>query len=379
MLLQFWWQGQWRQLGQRQRWRQWWQRWQQLWQRREASQLSVRQLLGWMDAAPLGWVLLDRHDRVSHLTPRAERLLGVDVGRILQGREFRELCNDPSLLACIRSARRLDRPQRLEWQRSELEIDVLAVPGGGGWLAVQLQSRRTLEAQLQQQERWVGDVAHELKTPLTALLLVGDSLAAQVNKQNARLVERLQRELVRLQELVNDLLELSRLENTLPGLGLGLADVELRPLVELVWAGLRPLADQRQIQLQLEVPSGLLLRADSSRLHRALLNLIDNALRYSPDGSAVQVIVTSRSGWCRLGVRDCGPGLSEEDLERMFERFYRGDPSRVKSQRTGSGLGLSIAQQIAATHGGRIQASNHPEGGALIELILPLGGPVKLA
>jgi two-component system phosphate regulon sensor histidine kinase PhoR len=382
MLLQWWRQGWWQQGWWRQGWwRQgWWrQSWQRLWQRREASQLSLRQLLGWMDAAPLGWVLLDRHDRVNHLTPRAERLLGVDVGRILKGREFRELCNDPSLLACIRSARRLDRPQRLEWQRSELEIDVLAVPGSGGWLAVQLQSRRTLEAQLQQQERWVGDVAHELKTPLTALLLVGDSLAAQVNKQNARLVERLQRELVRLQELVNDLLELSRLENTLPGLGLRLADMELSPLVELVWAGLRPLADQRQIQLQLEVPPGLLLRADSSRLHRALLNLIDNALRYSPDGSAVQVMVTSRSGWCRLGVRDCGPGLSEEDLERMFERFYRGDPSRVKSQRTGSGLGLSIAQQIAATHGGRIQASNHPEGGALIEMILPLGGPVKLA
>ena len=360
--------------------RRWWRHWwKPLWERRESSQLGVRQLLGWMDASPLGWVLLDHNDRVNHLTPRAERMLGVDVGRILQGREFKELCNDPSLLACIRSARRLDRPQRLEWQRSELEIDVLAVPGRGGWLAVQLQSRRTLEAQLHQQERWVGDVAHELKTPLTALLLVGDSLAAQVNKQNARLVERLQRELVRLQELVNDLLELSRLENTLPGLGLGLVDVELRPLVELVWAGLRPLADQRQIQLQLEVPSGLLLRADGSRLHRALLNLIDNALRYSPDGAAVQVLVTSRSGWCRLGVRDWGPGLSEEDLEHMFERFYRGDPSRVKSQRTGSGLGLSIAQQIAATHGGRIQASNHPEGGALIELILPLGGPFKLA
>ena len=74
-------------------------------------------------------------------------------------------------------------------------------------------------------------------------------------------------------------------------------------------------------------------------------------------------------------MRDQGPGLSEQDLEHLFERFYRGDPSRVRSQRSGSGLGLSIVQQIAVTHGGRIQASNHPQGGAQMDLILPLRHP----
>jgi two-component system phosphate regulon sensor histidine kinase PhoR len=77
------------------------------------------------------------------------------------------------------------------------------------------------------------------------------------------------------------------------------------------------------------------------------------------------------AGWCLLSVRDEGPGLSEEDLEHMFERFYRGDPSRVRSDRSGSGLGLAIVQQIAITHGGRIQAANHPAGGAVMELLLP--------
>ena len=346
--------------------------------RRDHS-LSRRQLLQWLDGSATGWVVLDRNNRVNHLTPRAERLLGWDVGRLLLGRTIDHLCPDPALLATIRSARRLDRPQRLDWNNSSLEeIEVLAMPGRDGWLALQLQTRRTLDAQLKQQERWVGDVAHELKTPLTALLLVGDSLAAQVNDRNARLVERLQRELLRLQELVSDLLELSRLENTLPGMGLRLAPVDLPALVDQVWAGLRPLAEQRGIALELAVPGSVELRGDASRLHRALLNLLDNAVRYSPDGEVLEVQVSARNGWCRIGVRDHGPGLSEEDLEHMFERFYRGDPSRVKSQRTGSGLGLSIAQQIAATHGGRIQAGNHPGGGALIELILPTSGPATL-
>ena len=77
--------------------------------------------------------------------------------------------------------------------------------------------------------------------------------------------------------------------------------------------------------------------------------------------------------WCLLSVRDEGPGLSEEDQEHLFERFYRGDPSRVRSRRGGSGLGLAIVQQIALAHGGRVQASNHPAGGARLELLLPAG------
>ncbi len=333
---------------------------------------SSQQLLRWMDSSPVGWILLEPEDHVRHLNPRAERILGLEGSRRSSDRRLAELCADGHLLNSVALARRQDRPQRLEWQFGDHDYDVMVVPGVQGWIGVQLQSRRSLEAQLQQQERWVSDVAHELKTPLTALLLVGDSLAAQVNPQNERLVQRLQRELLRLQELVSDLLELSRLENSVPGQGLKLAPLKLGQMVEQVWSGLRPLAELRQIDLIVEEREAVTIEADASRLHRALLNLIDNAVRYSPDGGTVQVSLTSRGGWCQVSVRDEGPGLSELDLEHLFERFYRGDPSRVRSQRSGSGLGLSIVQQIAVTHGGRIQASNHPMGGTLMELILPL-------
>jgi two-component system phosphate regulon sensor histidine kinase PhoR len=323
----------------------------------------------------VGWVLLDAGDQVGHVNPRAGRILGVKAGRPAAGRRLADLCPDPNLLSSVAMARRQERPQRLEWHVNQQQFDVMVVPAADGWIGVQLQSRRSLEAQLDQQERWVSDVAHELKTPLTALLLVGDSLAAQVTDQNARLVERLQRELLRLQDLVNDLLELSRLENTVPGRGLRLGPVAIGQLVEQVWTGLRQLAEQRGVVLRLQQSAEITLQADASRLHRALLNLFDNALRYSPEGGAVEVTIASRGGWCQLSVRDHGPGLSSEDLEHMFERFYRGDLARVRCRRAGSGLGLSIVQQIAVTHGGRIQASNHPEGGALLDLLLPTAGP----
>jgi two-component system phosphate regulon sensor histidine kinase PhoR len=323
----------------------------------------------------VGWLIVDQGSTVHLINARAEQLLEVPGAALPSQQPLAAICAAPELRELVANTRQRHRIQRLCWQRHGQEIEFYGLPGRSGWVAVVLLSRRSLEAQLEQQERWVSDVAHELKTPLTALLLVGDSLAAQVNPQNERLVERLQRELLRLQELVGDLLELSRLENTLPGRGLKLAPLELGQLLEQVWAGLRPLAEQRRISLVLQQRQPLPIEADQSRLHRALLNLLDNAVRYSPDGDAVEVSLSSRGGWCLVSVRDHGPGLSEQDLTHLFERFYRGDPSRVRSQRSGSGLGLAIVQQIAVTHGGRIQASNHPEGGALMELILPLGQP----
>ncbi|KEF42218.1 MAG: ATPase [Cyanobium sp. CACIAM 14] len=334
--------------------------------------LSARQLHGWIGGAPEGWLILDGSDRIQLINPRAERLMEVAGAGLLRQEPLVQVCPSPELLAVIRDARQRQRPQRLEWQLGNQQLAALALPGEGGWVAVLLQNRRSLEAQLEQQERWVSDVAHELKTPLTALLLVGDSLAAHANDATAVLVERLQRELLRLQRLVGDLTELSRLENTLPEAVRRQSPVDLPALVQQVWAGLRPLAERRAVRLAMEADAPLAVQADGSRLHRAVLNLLDNAIRYSPDGGTVRVAMEASAGWCLLTVRDEGPGLSEDDLAHMFERFYRGDPSRGRSDRSGSGLGLAIVQQIAVTHGGRVQAANHPQGGAVLELLLPM-------
>jgi len=342
---------------------------------RRLAGLAPSQLLRWLEAAPSGWLIVDADDVVRLLNPRAERLLEVSGPALLHALPLQRVCDAPELAELVRDSRRRGRLQRLEWQRPGEELELFALPGEAGWVAVLLQSRRSIEAQLEQQERWVSDVAHELKTPLTALLLVGDSLAAQVNSGNAVLVERLLRELRRLQALVGDLLELSRLENTLPRDGLRRSPVDLPELAQQVWMGLRPLAEPRSIRLELQVePTGAaaVVSGDGSRLHRALLNLLDNAIRFSPDGATIHVGMRLRSGWCRLSVRDEGPGLSEEDSRRLFERFYRGDPSRARSQQGGTGLGLAIVQQIAHAHGGRVRAGDHPSGGALLELLLPI-------
>jgi len=343
-------------------------------------QPTREQLLSWMDQAPVGWLILDRQNKVRFLNAKAQRLLEIPSS-YRSSFSFSHLNDHKVLMDLVDNVRDRSKPQRVEWDYGQEELEAFAFDGQQGSVALLLQSRRSLEAQLDQQERWVSDVAHELKTPLTALLLVGDSLAGNVTDQNAVLVERLLKELRRLQELVGDLLELSRLENVVPGVGIRSEQVNLLSLLKDVWHGIKPLADEKDIHMNIILEDAAMTNtstvlADRRRLHRALLNLLDNALKFSPIGSEIRVELQSTSDWVRIGIHDRGVGLSEQDMEHMFDRFYRGDTSRYRQHRGGSGLGLAIVQQIALAHGGWVFGENDSRGGARFELRLPVNSPL---
>ena len=335
---------------------------------------SDQQLREWIDAVPQGWLAIAPDDTIASANPRAESLLGCDLGAGLTGLALANLEPGDEVMHLIELSRQKGISQRGRWGTGPCQLDLRVLPGRYGWVGLLLQDANLLDTQQQAQERWVSDVAHELKTPLTALMLVGDSLASGAEGRQAVLVERLQRELLRLQVLVSDLLDLTRLDNAAPGdADSSGAALDPRDVLGSVWATLEPLAQERDVGLVVSPgrDQARLALVDPGRLHQALLNLLENALHYSPDGTAIDVTLEQRDRWCLITVRDHGPGLSEADLERMFQRFYRGDPSRARSRRSGSGLGLAIVKQIALAEGGLIRASNHPEGGAVLELLLP--------
>ena len=335
---------------------------------------SDQQLREWIDAVPQGWLAIAPDDTIASANPRAESLLGCDLGAGLTGLALANLEPGDEVMHLIELSRQKGISQRGRWGTGPCQLDLRVLPGRYGWVGLLLQDANLLDTQQQAQERWVSDVAHELKTPLTALMLVGDSLASGAEGRQAVLVERLQRELLRLQVLVSDLLDLTRLDNAAPGdADSSGAALDPRDVLGNVWATLEPLAQERDVGLVVSPgrDQARLALVDPGRLHQALLNLLENALHYSPDGTAIDVTLEQRDRWCLITVRDHGPGLSEADLERMFQRFYRGDPSRARSRRSGSGLGLAIVKQIALAEGGLIRASNHPEGGAVLELLLP--------
>jgi two-component system phosphate regulon sensor histidine kinase PhoR len=349
--------------------------------------IAAPQLLQWLEDAPQGLIVVDPWNRLQHLNGRGRRLLGISTEQEVNNRFLLEVVRCHQLDQAVQTARSSGSNQRVTWTHtavsaSPLEpepirsvpFEAIAMPGSHGWVGVFLQSRQSLESRQLQQERWISDVAHELRTPLTALSLVTDSLAENPKGKQAIQIERLQQELARLQQLVSDLLVLNRLDNPPPGGADSQERVIIRELVNQAWQNLIPLAEPRGVHLILDSSGPHAVRGNSSQLYRALFNLLDNALRFSPDDSAIEVQLNHEGRWQRVSVRDHGQGFSADDLQHMFQRFYRGDPSRARVRQVGSGLGLAIVQQIANSHGGQIRAVNHIQGGAQMQLSLPANG-----
>ena len=332
-----------------------------------------QQLREWIEASPQGWVVINPVGGIASINERARALLQLEASVTPQLQQLDELEPSDDVRHLIDLARNSALPQRGEWTNGAIELELRVMPGHEGWIALLLQEGTPLQKQLEQQAQWVSDVAHELKTPITALRLVSDSLALNAQERQAVLVGRLQKELGRLQLLVGDLLDLSRLENTPVEENRGRGAVDPRDVLIDVWNTLEHIAQERQVTVQVTPGRDQALQAavDPARLHQALFNLVDNALRYSPEGGTIKIEMEQWQRWCAIAVRDQGPGLSDTDLERMFQRFYRGDPSRARNTASGSGLGLAIVKQIALSQGGFVRARNHPEGGAVLELLLP--------
>ena len=342
-------------------------------QLRRRQPIPDLQLREWISAAPQGWLVLDGANRIEIMNERAESLLVRGGSLAPQIQHLDDLEPSAELLHLLELCRNTGLAQRGEWSIGRNDLSVRVMPGERSWLALQIEGSNPLKLQLQQQEQWVSDVAHELKTPITALRLVSESLSLKAEGRQAVLVERLEKELERLQKLVGDLLDLSRLDNALASRSRPPAAIDPRDVIGQAWATLQELAIPRGIELQIEPKRDQARQVcvEPARLHQAVFNLIDNALRYSPDGRSIDLSIEERDRWCLIAVRDHGPGFSETDLDRMFERFYRGDPARARGPRNGSGLGLAIVRQIALSQGGLVRARNHPGGGAVVELLLP--------
>jgi signal transduction histidine kinase len=227
----------------------------------------------------------------------------------------------------------------------------------------------SLEATERRRLDLVGDVAHELRTPLTTLDGYLEGLEDGVVRPGDDTWRLLRRETGRLMHLVDDLSELWRAEaGQLP---LAMDAVDVAELSRDVIASIRPGAEERGIRVLLDAPATVVARADRDRLAQILHNYLSNAIRYTADGTRVTLAVRASGGEVVASVRDHGPGLTAEQRARVFERFYRIDPSRSRAL-GGSGIGLAIAAALAEAMGGRAWAeSDGPGAGSTFLVALP--------
>ena len=332
----------------------------------------LEQALG---AVSEGVVVSDEHGEIVFTNEQATALMGLRHADVLAQQAVVDLLKDAVDGQARSETLDLYGPPRRT-------LTIAASPLDDGWRGVgavavidDVSERRRLEAV---RRDFVANISHELKTPVGALALLAETLAAEDDPEVvSRLARRLQSEAQRVARVVDDLLDLSRIESEEAP---AREPVPVHLVVAQAAERVRPAAERRAITITFgEASRHTTVTGDRRQLVSALFNLLENAVKYSNEGSTVDVRSRTDGQWLELEVRDRGIGIPARDLERIFERFYRVDRGRGRDS-GGTGLGLSIVRHVAASHGGDVRVESQEGEGSTFTLRLPAGpGPMAVS
>jgi two-component system, OmpR family, phosphate regulon sensor histidine kinase PhoR len=344
----------------------------------EHEQTKIRAIL---DGMVEGVIAVDGHDRVLFMNERARGLLGVSP-HLAGPKPLLEVVRHAELHAAASAARAASggepvrRELTLVWPvRRVVQVNALPLVFGTAVKGAVMVLDDVTELRRLERVRteFVANLSHELRTPLTAIQGYVETLLGAPNDdadQRTKFLEVVHRHAERLGRLLNDLTDLSNIE-------LGKVSLELEPLclagvVDAALAVARPAADARHVSLGTDVSAGLpLVHADHDRLQQILINLVDNAVKYTPGGGAVVVRArTTGPASVEVTVADTGIGIPPSDLPRVTERFYRVDKARSRAL-GGTGLGLAIVKHLVHAHGGQLGIDSEPGRGTVVRFTLP--------
>jgi two-component system phosphate regulon sensor histidine kinase PhoR len=349
--------------------------------RLEADRLQLSAILGGMVE---GVVALDAGQRIVFANERALQLLELPAGACV-GRRLWEVVRQRPLLDVVLRALAGTEPRReeLSWNGAparSLTVHAASLPGappdrGVRGAVLVLHDTSELRRLERLRQEFVANVSHELKTPLSVIKACVETLldsAAEDAHHRTHFLEQIARQTDRLHALILDLLNLARIES-----GDELFDFRAVPVGDVVRAAAerhRPRAEARHQRLLINgtgaEPDGLAVWADEEAVETVLENLLDNALKYTPEGGEVRVGWQARDGQVLLEVSDTGIGIPEADLPRIFERFYRVDKARSREM-GGTGLGLSIVKHLAQAMRGSVRAASRVGQGTTFVVSLP--------
>jgi two-component system sensor histidine kinase SenX3 len=328
----------------------------------------VDRLAAALDEVVQGVVVCDEQGTVVYRNRPALAFAGARHGEALAERAVAEL-----LAAAVAGEPQTETLELFGPPRRTLTITATPLDDGSrtvGAVAVvdDITERRRLEAI---RRDFVANISHELKTPVGALSLVAEALEGEDDPDLVRrLSQRMQKEAMRLSDIIDDLLELSRIEDDSEPQG---EPIAVHLVVSQAMDRVRSLADHRGIEVEAGDPaSGPVVLGDRRQLVSAVHNLLENAVKYSDDGSTVHMRVARDGGWVSIAVIDHGIGIPSRDLDRIFERFYRVDRARARDT-GGTGLGLAIVRHVADNHGGRVEVQSREGEGSTFTLWLPVG------
>ena len=295
------------------------------------------------------------------------------------GTPLLEILRNPALDQAIANASGRGESIRSELtvDASQIEIHAVATRNDAGEITgalVLFHDITELKKMDQIRRDFVANVSHELRTPLSILRGYIETLLDNPKTSREELLRILgvmERHSKRLDLLAQDLLTLAHLESANPNLQLG--NVDLPSFFEEMVRDWEKKLATKQLNVIVDVPPNApMIRADQQRLQEALYNLLDNAVKYSREHGEIRLMARQRDEEIVLNVSDNGIGISEEDLPRIFERFYRVDKARSTESIYGTGLGLAIVKHVAQLHGGRVEAESEINKGTTIRVVLPI-------
>ena len=342
----------------------------------EAASQEHGRLMAALNSSIDAIVAVDTDTRITFANDAARRLLAPQ-GRELVGSPFAWFVPDDRLVEALRASseeRRslsvlIDRPNK-----QYLQAVTTPIFSGGDWASLAVFHDLSEVKRVEQVRRdFVANVSHELRTPLAALKSVIETLESGAKDDPASAADFLSRadsEVDRLVQMVEELLELSRLESG--DIPLAREPLDIGLVLQNAVDRLRRQAQRAGVGLTLAVEDGLPpLAGDAEVLERVVINLIHNAVKFTPAGGEVRVRGEPSNGAIKISVSDTGVGILPEDLPRIFERFYKADRSRGAG---GTGLGLAVARHAIEAHGGTISAESRPGEGSIFTLTLPVSG-----
>jgi len=322
-----------------------------------------------------GVIVVDPQGRLQLANEAAMRMLKLDALPI--GRHYVESIRHPAIAELVAAALAGRIPEGLQMsppRDATRTIMARAAPAAGGsqhGAVLVLHDITELRRADQIRRDFVANVSHELRTPLTAIRGYVEALAEGDTsvEQSRSFLDIITRHTERMERLVKDLLRLARLDA-----GQEVVDsvsCDARNLIQAVVAELGSALDLRHQRVEIVIaPQSETVRADPTKLHDVLRNLVANAITYSPEHTSIRVGTARNGSSFVLSVADQGPGIPEEDLPRVFERFYRVDKSRARDP-GGTGLGLAIVKHLVELHHGTVTAENRPDGGTMVTVRLP--------
>ncbi len=324
-------------------------------------------------AAADGIMAVDATTDVQYANPAALALLGMAEGEVV-GRTLIESVRDYEFDALVREAlsgESIPQPRVVPFGRDRTPLRALAVPvaEGGSWAALLVLVDLSDVQRVDHVRRdFISNVSHELRTPIAAIgaLVETLELGDLEGDEQAAFLSRIRSQVERMALLTNELLDLSRIESG--AIHLEPESVDLASAVAEAQATLAPRLEACDVRV--EGPDGATppVEADRGATVRIVTNLLDNALKFSPDGSVITIEVRDEDPLVAVEVCDDGPGIAAQDLDRVFERFYKAEHSRADD---GAGLGLAIVKHLVQAHGGTVAARNEDGRGAAMTVRLP--------